>query len=140
MEVFNLFSRHIPQAGLSRIEKDRDSQGLVPDLKINLTVGGVSSPALHEVKIISSNQSRYKPTRKERGLDKGADQLHHDYVDKAQKVDQQFGGSLPGEAGRVETKLKSFPNVQGLVFGNWGECSEGVHNLVESLAVGNHSQ
>ena len=108
---FNIFSRHIPQAGLSRIEKDRDSQGLVPDLKINLTVGGVSSPDLHEVKVISSNQTRYKPTMKERGVDKRADQLHHEYVAKAQKVDQQFGGSLPGEVRRVETKLKSFPKV-----------------------------
>ena len=49
VEVFNLFSRYIPQQGLSRLEKDRDRQGLVPDLKINLTVGGETSPVLHEL-------------------------------------------------------------------------------------------
>ena len=49
VEVFNLFSRYIPQQGLSRLEKDRDRQGLVPDLKIYLTVGGETSPVLHEL-------------------------------------------------------------------------------------------
>ena len=38
VEVFNLFSRCIPQEGLSRIEKDRDRQGLVPDLKVSMCI------------------------------------------------------------------------------------------------------
>ena len=59
VEVFNLFSRHIPQAGLSRIDKDRDRQGLVPDMRINLTIGGETGSVLHEIKVISNSQSRY---------------------------------------------------------------------------------
>ena len=31
--------------------------------------------------------------------------------------------------------LLSFPMVEGLVFGNWGEASEAVHSLVEQLAA-----
>ena len=35
----------------------------------------------------------------------------------------------------VERKLLSFPEVEGLVFGNWGEASKATHNLVEALAT-----
>ena len=52
LEVFNIFSRHIPQQGLSRIDKARDRQAMVPDMKITLTVGGVSTQVLHELKVI----------------------------------------------------------------------------------------
>ena len=92
MEVFNLFARHIPQDGLARIDKNRDRQGMVPDLRINLTVGGQSGGVLHEIKCISSNQSRYKSSWQERAVDKRANQLHDLYVAKARKVDQMHGG------------------------------------------------
>ena len=116
--MFNLFSRHIPQAGLSRIERARDRQGMVPDFKIALTVGGETRQVLHELKIISSNQSRYKPSWEERGVDKRAGQLHQEYLAKARRADQDFGGVQQGTTGTVERKLLSFPEVEGLVFGN----------------------
>ena len=31
--------------------------------------------------------------------------------------------------------MASFPKVEGLVFGNWGEASESTHRLVEALAT-----
>ena len=37
--------------------------------------------------------------------------------------------------GPVENKLLSFPTVQGMVFGSFGEASEAVHSLVEALAT-----
>ena len=40
----------------------------------------------------------------------------------------------PGQVGAVETKLLSFPKVEGIVFGNWGEASKATHSLVEALA------
>ena len=135
MEVFNLFSRHIPQAGLSRIVRNRDRQGMVPDMKITLTVGGVPRPVLHEIKCISSSQTRYRPTWSERGVDKRADQLNQEYIEKARKVDQVHGGVQPGTVGPVERKLLNFPKVEGIVFGNWGEASEATHQLVEALAT-----
>ena len=135
VEVFNLFARHIPQDGLARIENNRDRQGMVPDFKITLTMGGQSRQVLHELKCISSSQSRYRPSWKERGVDRRAGELHDEYVDKARKADQVHGGVQPGQVGGVENKLLSFPKVEGIVFGNWGEASEATHSLVEALAT-----
>ena len=134
IEGFNIFSRHIPQAGLARIDRHRDRQGMVPDMKITLTTAGVSRQVLHEIKCISSSQSRYKPSWSERGVDKRAEQLHHEYVEKARRADQQHGGVEQGVVGPVERKLLTFPKVEGLVFGNWGEASQATHQLVEKLA------
>ena len=134
-EVFNIFSRHIPQEGLARIDKARDRQGMVPDFRISLNVGGEQRQVLHELKCISSSQSRYKPSWEERGVDKRANQLHKEYVDKARKADQDHGGVQPGTVGAVERKLMTFPEVEGIVFGNWGEASQATHKLVEALAT-----
>ena len=134
LEVFNIFSRHIPQQGLSRIDRHRDRQGMVPDMRISLTIGGVSRQVLHEIKCISSSQSRYRPSWTERGVDKRADQLHQEYVMKARRADQEYGGVAQGEVGGVERKLNSYPKVEGIVFGNWGEASQATHQLVEELA------
>ena len=134
-EVFNVFSRHIPQAGLSRIDKARDRQGMVPDFRISLPIGGEPRQVLHELKCISSSQSRYNPSWEVRGVDKRADQLHQEYVAKARRADQDHGGVVPGVVGGVERKLLTFPQVEGLVFGNWGEASQATHQLVEALAT-----
>ena len=67
-------------------------------------------------------------------MDKRAARLHEEYVGKARNTDQQHGGLQPGQIGRVEAKLLSFPEVEGIVFGNWGEASEATHNLVDALA------
>ena len=135
LEVFNLFSGLIPQEGLARIDRERQRQSMVPDFKITLNMGGQSRPVLHELKCISSSQSRYKPSWKERGVDKRANDLHDEYVGKAKKADQLHGGVQPDQVGRVESKLLSFPKVEGVVFGNWGEASEATHKLVDFLAT-----
>ena len=134
LEVFNLFSGQLPQQGLARIDSNRDRQAMVPDMKITITSGGQARPVLHELKVISSNQSRYRPSWNDRGVDKRAAQLHQEYLVKARNADQVHGGALPGQVGRVESKLLSFPKVEGIVFGNWGEASQATHNLVEVLA------
>ena len=71
----------------------------------------------------------------DRAVDKRAGQLHREYQEKARKTDRDFGGVEEGRVGPVENKLLSFPTVQGLVFGSFGEASEGVHSLVEALAT-----
>ena len=38
-EVYNLFSRLIPQEGLARYERNRQRQAIIPDLRIVQTVG-----------------------------------------------------------------------------------------------------
>ena len=107
---------------------------MVPDMKITLTTGGVSRQVLHEIKCISSSQSRYNPSWSDRGVDKRAEQLHQEYVGKARRADQEHGGVEQGVTGAVERKLLTFPKVEGIVFGNWGEASQATHQLVEELA------
>ena len=60
--------------------------------------------------------------------------MHQEYVNRAKEADRKYNGAQE-EIGRVELKLLSYPPVVGLVFGNWGEASEGVHTLVEQLAI-----
>ena len=62
MEVFNLFSRLIPQQGLARIDMFRQRQAMVPDFRIVLPMEGQVRPVLHELKVISCSKSRYKPS------------------------------------------------------------------------------
>ena len=85
--------------------------------------------------MISCSQSRYKPSSAERAVDKRASSLQHEYILKAREADQRYGGCIPGTVGPVEQKLLSFDTVRGVVFGNFGECSQGVHDLVEKIAV-----
>ena len=68
-------------------------------------------------------------------MDKRAAQLHGEYVGKARDADQQHGRAQAGQIGRVEAKLLSFPEWEGIVFGNWGEASEATHRLVDALAT-----
>ena len=112
MEVFNLFSRYISQEGLARIHSHR--QGLNPDLRIAIQVGDQPRPVLHELKVFNCSQSRYKPSWRDRAVDRRAEALHQEYVDKARRVDSQYGGTAPGTVGPVEEKLLSFERVQSL--------------------------
>ena len=45
---------------------------MVPDFRIFLTIAGETRQVLHALKVISSNQSRYKTSWEERGVDKRA--------------------------------------------------------------------
>ena len=63
VEVFNLFAGSIPQEGLSRMDRGRKGQSIVPDLRISIPEEGNMIPRLHEIKIISSSRTRYAPHR-----------------------------------------------------------------------------
>ena len=134
VEVFNLFSRLIPQEGLARFEKERQRQAVIPDFRIVVPVAGQPTSVLHELKCISVSQSRYKPGGVQRAVDKRADELHEEYVRKAKEVDRLYVGTQPGHVGPVQAKLLSFERVQGLVFGAFGEASQAVHQLIDTLA------
>ena len=53
---------------------------------------------------------------------------------KAKLVERQFGGVQEGTVGPVQRKVESFWVIKGLVFRAFGEGSEDVHTLVQSLA------
>ena len=86
---------------------------------------------LKEIKVISVSQTRYQPTWEERGVD----QLHNEYVNKAKRVDMLNCETQPGQVGPIEAKLLSYERVMGMVFGAFGEASQPVHQLVDSLAT-----
>ena len=161
MEVFNLFSGLITQPGLSRTEKARTLQGLVPDLRVTLpgvavprggpgggggqvgdrvgapgggALAGQATAVLHEVKVISCSRSRYKPSWTRRAVDVRATQLPGEYLAKARAADRRQG-TPEGQVGRVEEKLVSLGEVRGVVAGQWGEVSEDVHSLLDAMAT-----
>ena len=66
-----------------------------------------------------------------KAVDKRAGALTEEYMKKAKQVDRVYGGVAEGG---VQRKLEDFGEVRGLVFGAFGEASEGVHELVHALA------
>ena len=142
-EVFNVFSGLIPQQGLSMLEQGRKRQGLVPDFRLRVpAAGGAGGPhlgemVLAELKTISCCPTRYKrnPRATTKAVDRRAATLPHEYRQHARKIDQQYGGVLPGVVGPVEAKLLSFPGLRRWVIGAWGEASEDLHILVKDLAM-----
>ena len=160
MEVFNLFSGLVRQEGLSRMERAKQRQSLVPDLRISIQPqavvdaevsrdlrvrraagaargggGVVEGGVLHEVKIISSSKTRYKPNSLKRAVDTRADLLPQEYLNKARGADQTYNQIPPGEVGPVERKLVELGDLRGIVSGNFGEVSEDTHALLAALAT-----
>ena len=152
-EVFNLFSGAVRQQGLNRMEAARQRQSLVPDLRIAtqpLAVaeaevargrpahglgGAVEGGVLHEVKIISCNKTRYKPTWTKRAVDIRAEKLQQEYMGKAREADRVYNHTPVGTVGAVERKLVELGEVRGIVAGNFGEVSQETHSLLASLAT-----
>ena len=135
-EVFGLFSHLIPQQGLSRIERGRKRQGLVPDFQLGLVdERGEEKLVLAELKVLSCCPTRYSPASQVRAVDRRARALNGEYRVKAIGVDRQYGGVAEGVLGPVQRKLESFGDIKGLVFGAFGEGSEDVHSLVQNLAT-----
>jgi hypothetical protein len=136
-EVFNLFARELPQAGLSRIERGRTRQTMVPDFKISIPVpGGRNEHRLFEMKVVSSCPTRYprNPRPEGRAVDNRSKLLQGEYQLKARKADQNFGGTQVGEIGRMEHKLLNYGRVHGLVVGAWGEISEDFKMLMQVIS------
>ena len=139
VEVFNLFAGSIPQEGLSRMERGRKVQSIVPDMRITIPEEGNLVPRLHEIKLISSSKTRYSIHREgqeaTRAVDKRAGELNAEYLAKARQTDQTYCGTAPGTVGPVERKLGSLGKVYGIVVGAFGEASDDVHSLIHHLAV-----
>ena len=135
-EVFGLFSHLIPQEGLSRMERGRERQGMVPDFMMDIPnpTGEVAS-RLAELKVLNCCPSRYSLSDKGKAVDKRARLLQGEYKRKARNADQVYGGhNDPDHAGPVERKLLQFGEVFGLVVGAFGEASEDLHLLIQHLA------
>ena len=93
------------------------------------------SPVLHEVKTISSNGTRYKPTWKEKAVDVRAALLPEEYREKAATADTVHNRVEEGVVGQCEQRLADLGEVRGLVAGNFGEVSNHWHQLLAALAT-----
>ena len=93
VEVFNLLAGSIPQVGLSRMERGRKVQPIVPDMRISIPEEGNTVPRLQELKNISSSRTRYAPHRQgqeaTRAVDTRARELNQEYILKARNTDRQ---------------------------------------------------
>ena len=132
----------IPAEALTRMERDRKCQALVPDFRLELPCAtGGTKTQLAELKVISCCPSQYhvappppRPGRDfVRAVERRARTLTAEYLKKAREVDRVYGNVPEGEVGRVERKLTGYGQVRGLVFGAFGEASGGVHELVQRL-------
>ena len=139
--------------GLSRLEAAKQRQSLVPDLRIAIQPlavaeaevargrpvrglgGAVEGGVLREVKIISCNKTRYKPTWTKRAVDIRAEKLQQEYEVKAREADRVHNNTPVGTVGPVERKLVELGEVHGIVSGNFGEVSQQTHSLMAFLAT-----
>ena len=134
-EVFGLFSHLIPQEGLSRLERGRERQGMVPDFMLGISdPTGAKVNRLAELKVINCCLSRYPVGVREKAVDRRAGLLQGEYRRKAREADRKYVGQNPDQMGPVERKLLQFGEVIGLVVGAFGECSEDLHELIQRMA------
>ena len=135
VEVWGLFSHLIPAEALTRMEKGRKRQAIVPDFRLEMPIPtGGTRPQLAELKMISCCETWYPAGSRVRATDRRANGLQQEYRKKARKVDHDLLGLPTEQKGPVERRLDEFGEVLGLCFGAWGEASEDVHRLVQTLA------
>ena len=65
---------------------------------------------------------------------KRTDALPGEYLRKARDTDRTYCGTVAGDQGPVERRLLGFPPLIKLVMGPNAECSEDMHELLNSMA------
>jgi hypothetical protein len=107
---------------------------MVPDFKFNLTTPLGQTESLAELKTIAFCQTYHHPGAAKRGVELRADALPGEYLRKAKDTDRTYCGTADGEQGPVERRLLGFPPLIKLVMGPFADCSEDLHELLNSLA------
>ena len=147
-EVYGLFAAVIPQAARTAIRealRPRKRHGLVPDflMRLALMPGTPPEEYLLELKVAHLCATWYRPSDDHDAAVTGAtcaavkrraDSVPREYVAKAQGADQTYCGTQPGTVGPIEQRLRLWERVVPLVFGAFGETSEGVETLIHALA------
>lgn len=123
------------------------SSQIIPDLAVR-GPDGTPTPGnkeLHDVKTICHSNTRYKEAwvtgrRDARGVpaakpvDVRASHVSSEYISHARHFDRTHVGTSSSTTGPFEQRLAEFGQVQGLVFGHYGECSSSVRALVRRIA------
>ena len=133
--MFELFSHLISQEGLSRLERGRERQGMVPDFMLELpSQTGGKTRKLAELKVINCCSTRYSSGQRGKAVDRRANLIQGEYRRKAREADRISGDRDEETMGPVERKLLQFGDLLGLVVGAYGEGSEDLHSLIQNLA------
>ena len=104
----------------------------MPDLLINFPNNVVNPDYLGEIKLLSAGKTWYHSRKKV--VDVRAERLPKEYKDKTHTIDKVYNGVSDNQVGPVELKLQSFGVIQGLVVGQFSECSQDLHNLLLNFA------
>ena len=139
-EVQGLFRACIPLPA-ERVAFDRrpwaTRRGLVPDATL---AAGVGPDRLVECKFLHWGVTTYTKAdleheRRCRSVERRAEAVHGEYVNKARRLDARHCGTVPGTApGPVEARLLGLGEVQPLVVGHYGEVSAFVDELADLAA------
>ena len=134
---YGLFSPCIPSAATAENEdlhRPSSQQGAISDLILNYPANhGPGSQAIAELKLLSAGRTWYHGSQK--AVDIRGRQLPKSYRVCAQKIDQKYSGTTPGQVGPMEQRLIEFGDLQCLVAGQFGEVSQHVHDLLGTLAT-----
>ena len=135
--MYGLFSSCIPQAGRRQLDSLplRKRQGLVPDFLVHAALDGPERPILLELKTLHYGSSTYvSHSARCHAVERRAAALPGEYAAKARAVDRRYCGTPEGSIGPVETRLRTYEPVRGIVFGAWGEASRATHKLLSVMA------
>ena len=95
-EVFGLFSHLIPQEGLSRLDRARERQGMVPDFMLEISdPTGTKVNRLAELNVINCCLSHYPLGGKYKAVDWRAGLFKGEYRREAREVDKNTEDRIP---------------------------------------------
>jgi hypothetical protein len=132
--VFGVFRDLIPAALIEEggeLQYGRQRLGLCPDFKLKLPSAEGPRDCLGELKFISAGATRYPVGRRSKAVDVRARELPGTYRRPLERMDRLYWGTLPGETGRLVTRLHSYGQLQCFVAGNWGEGSVDLHYFIQ---------
>ena len=138
-EVYGLFAPLLPQVARDHYDQlpKRKRQGIVPDMRVTCRqqAAGPMQSVLVELKTLHYAPTTY-PTCEERcaAVERRAGRIGAEYLGRARALDRRWHHTLPDSQGPIETRLRTYGEVRGLVFGSWGEASPDVSWLLAEAA------
>ena len=92
---------------------------------------------LAELKFISAGISCFARGAKGKGIDRMAAGLPQLYKRKLIPFNTRYHNTPGGQTGPLVRTLESYSKLEGLVVGQWGDCSKDLHSLVKVLGEQN---
>ena len=132
VEPYGVFSDLVPQQPLNRAEGFRAAQTIIPDIRVELPDPAAGTKRTYvEVKTVSG-KTWYHPVRGERAVERRVLAIGNEYSDAARKADEKYYNT---QAGPITQRLRQISPILGVAFGRFGEASETMHNLVETMTT-----